>query len=210
MTPLQRLRALGRRRPRLGAGLATTLLTTAAIGTGLGLAISPDGPLAGGQRALAQGTPSVMEFRWDNAKDYRRLYFFVSETARLKRSEYYLLLRPKDRKTAILKLTVEVPKTFDATLEPKRMKLCVMKEGGMLKRTRCEKVIPATIEVSADGLTIDVIPETPVSDKRTIGLYVNLFNPSAGWYQFNARAQAPGDVPISGYLGSWLITIDPS
>jgi hypothetical protein len=28
-------------------------------------------------------------------------------------------------------------------------------------------------------------------------------------YQFNALAQAPGDVPISGYLGSWLIQIDP-
>jgi hypothetical protein len=27
-------------------------------------------------------------------------------------------------------------------------------------------------------------------------------------YQFNALAQAPGDVPISNYLGSWLIQID--
>jgi hypothetical protein len=28
-------------------------------------------------------------------------------------------------------------------------------------------------------------------------------------YQFNALAQAPGDVPMAGYLGSWLIDIDP-
>jgi hypothetical protein len=28
-------------------------------------------------------------------------------------------------------------------------------------------------------------------------------------YQFNALAQAPGDVPVSGYLGSWLIQVDP-
>jgi hypothetical protein len=214
MTPLQRLRAFGQRRLRPTTGLAASLCTAATLTTAAavstGLSLTPGGPLAPGQPARAQGTPSVMEFRWDNAKDYRRLYFYVSETARLKRSEYYLLLRPKDRKTAILKLTVEVPKSFDAELEPKRIKLCVMKEGGMLKRTRCEKVIPATIEISADGRTIDVLPETPVSDKRTIGLYMNLFNPSAGWYQFNARAQAPGDVPISGYLGSWLITIDPS
>jgi hypothetical protein len=28
-------------------------------------------------------------------------------------------------------------------------------------------------------------------------------------YQFNALAQAPGDVPVSGYLGSWVIQIDP-
>jgi hypothetical protein len=40
---------------------------------------------------------------------------------------------------------------------------------------------------------------------------MNLMNPfDAGMYQFNALAQAPGEVPISGYLGSWLIQIDPA
>jgi hypothetical protein len=29
-------------------------------------------------------------------------------------------------------------------------------------------------------------------------------------FQFNALAQAPGAVPISGYLGSWLIQVDAS
>jgi hypothetical protein len=38
---------------------------------------------------------------------------------------------------------------------------------------------------------------------------MNVFNPSqAGMFQFNALAQAPGDVPVSGYLGSWLVDID--
>jgi hypothetical protein len=32
--------------------------------------------------ALAQATPGLMEFRWENNKDYRKLYFFQSETAR--------------------------------------------------------------------------------------------------------------------------------
>jgi len=27
-------------------------------------------------------------------------------------------------------------------------------------------------------------------------------------YQFNALIQAPGDVPVAGYVGSWLIDID--
>jgi hypothetical protein len=40
---------------------------------------------------------------------------------------------------------------------------------------------------------------------------MNVFNPfNAGMYQFNALAQAPGDIPVSGYLGSWLIQIDPT
>jgi len=152
-----------------------------------------------------------MEFRWDNTKDYRKLYYFMTDTARLKWSEYYLLLRPKDRQTAILKLTIALPKYFNVKIDPKQVKLCYMKEGGMLARTRCESVIPATIEIAADGTAIEIFPETPVPDVKTIGVYMNLMNPfDAGMYQFNALAQAPGEVPISGYLGSWLIQIDPA
>jgi hypothetical protein len=161
--------------------------------------------------ALAQGTPGLMEFRWENNKDYRKLYFFMTETTRMQRSEYYLMLRPKDRKTAILKLSVSIPASFDTKIDPKQVKLCKMSEGGMMKRTRCEKTIPATIEVTSNGRAIEIFPDTPISDKDTIGVYINLFNPfNAGMYQFNALAQAPGDIPVSGYLGSWLIQIDPT
>ena len=186
---------------------------TAAAGTAaaavLGLAALLT-PLSSPPAARAQGTPGLVEFRWDNSKDYRKLYFFMTETARLKRSEYYLILKPKDRKTAILKLTVGVPKSFDVDIAPKDVELCYMKEGGMLSRTRCQERIPAVVEVSKDGTAIEIFPNTPVPVGKTIGVYLNIFNPfNAGMYQFNALAQAPGDVPISGYLGSWLIQIDP-
>ncbi|WP_216901037.1 DUF2808 domain-containing protein [Synechococcus sp. CCY 9618] len=185
------------------AALGRSVLGALALATALS-------PLAAAP-ALAQGTPGLMEFRWENNKDYRKLYFFMTDTTRMQRSEYYLMLRPKDRKTAILKLSISVPSYFDAKIDAKQIKLCKMSEGGMLKKTRCEKTIPATIEVSDNGKAIEIFPETPVSDKDTIGVYMNLFNPfNAGMYQFNALAQAPGDIPVSGYLGSWLIQIDPS
>lgn len=161
--------------------------------------------------ARAQGTPGLMEFRWDNNRDYRKLYYFITDTGRLKRSEYYLILKPKDRKTAILKLSITIPESFDVKIDPKQVKLCVMREGGMLSRTQCLKDIPAVIEVAKDGRAIEIFPNTPVSDEKTIGVYINLFNPfNVGMYQFNALAQAPGDVPMAGYLGSWIIQIDPS
>jgi len=196
------------------------LSRTAAAGTALAAALGITGsvaalsplvaPLVSPQPAQAQGTPGLVEFRWDNTKDYRKLYFFMTDTQRLKRSEYYLILKPKDRKTAILKLSVGIPKSFDTTINPKYVKLCYMKEGGMLSRTRCEKDIPAVVEVAKDNSAIEIFPDTPVPVGKTIGVYINLFNPfNAGMYQFNAMAQAPGDVPVSGYLGSWLIQIDP-
>lgn len=188
--------------PRVTAGA----LATAAVLAGVG-AIALGGS---SEPSLAQGTPSLMEFRWDNTKDYRKLYFFMTDTQRLKRSEYYLILRPKDRKTAILKLSITVPSYFDAKIDPKRVKLCKMSEGGMMSRTKCQETIPATIEIAANGSAIEIFPDTPVPDTGTIGVYMNIFNPfNIGMYQFNALAQAPGDVPISGYLGSWLIQIEP-
>jgi hypothetical protein len=181
------------------------LLAALAAGLGLGGLATPVPPPAN-----AQGTPGLIEFRWDNAKDYRKLYFFMTDTQRLKRSEYYLILRPKDRKTAILKLTITIPKHFDAKIEAKRVKLCKMSEGGMLARTRCQETIPATIEIAENGRAIEIFPDTPIPDSGTVGVYMNLFNPyDMGMYQFNALAQAPGDMPISTYLGSWLIQIDP-
>ena len=187
--------------PRLGLSL----------GLGLGaLAVSPVAPHLLAPPAQAQATPSLMECRRDNAKDYRKRYYFMTNTRPLARSEYYFILKPKDRKTAILKLSITIPKYFDAKIDPKQIKLCKMSEGGMLSRTRCEKDIPATIELADGGNAIEVFPNVPVSDDGTIGVYMQIFNPfNNGMYQFNALAQAPGDIPVAGYLGSWLIQIEP-
>jgi hypothetical protein len=202
-------RPAGAHAGRVRQGLAA--LTLGGLGlAGLGL-IQPGLPPLSPSPVQAQGTPSLMEFRWDNTKDYRKLYFFLTETTRLKRSEYYLILRPKDRKTAILKLTITVPQHFDSEIKAKEVKLCRMREGGMLSRTRCESIIPATVEVSPNGKAIEIFPNTPVPVGSTIGVYMTLFNPfNAGMFQFNAMAQATGEVPISGYLGSWLIEVDPN
>lgn len=202
------LQAVTRRLRSRRAGLVAA---TAAAGLAGAAALTAMVPGLTPPPAAAQGTSGLMEFRWDNTRDYRRLYYFITDTSRLKRSEYYLILRPRDRKTAILKLTVTIPPSFDVKINPSQVKLCKMREGGMLSRTRCESEIPATIEIAPNGRAIDIFPDTPVPDTGTIGVYMNLFNPfNIGMYQFNALAQAPGDVPMAGYLGSWLIQIDPA
>jgi hypothetical protein len=67
------------------------------------------------------------------------------------------------------------------------------------------------VEVAPNGRAIDIFPNTPVSVQGTIGVHMTLFNPfTATMYQLNAMAQAPGDIPVSGYLGSWMIQIEPN
>ena len=157
----------------------------------------------------AQGTPSLLEFRWENSKDYKKLYYFQSSTVPRDRAEYFLMLKPKDRKSAILKLSITVPEYFNAKIKPSRVSLCRMQLGGMLARSRCKETLPAVIEVNETQTAIEVFPEAPIPTGGTYAVVMKIFNPSnSGMFQFNALAQAPGDVPVAGYLGSWLIDIE--
>jgi len=168
-----------------------------------GLACFEAGPV------ISQGTSGLLEFRWDSDRDYRRLYYYQTSTLPNDRAEWYLTLREKDRKTAILKLTVTVPDYFDSKLKPNRMALCKVTKGSMLSRTKCLEEIPATIEVNANQTAIEVFPDQPVPIDGDYALRIKMFNPQgARMYQFNALVQAPGDVPMSGYRGSWLIDMD--
>ena len=149
----------------------------AAAMTGLSLLVPAD-LLAPGAASKAQGTPSLMEFRWD-------------------------------RKTAVLKLTVTVPDYFDSKLKPKRMSLCRITSGSMMSRSKCLEEVPATIEVNESQTAIEVFPDQPIPVDGDYALRIKLFNPRGGrMYQLNALTQAPGDVPMSGYTGSWLIDVD--
>ena len=152
------------------------------------------------------GTPGI-SFRWNNNKDFKNLYFFVSNQERDTWSEYKLILKSKDRKAAIIKLDVTVPSYFDSTINPKEVALKYCQVGGALKSTRCNETIPATVELANDGKTLEIFPESPVPANKAIGVVFPVYNPGSGMYQFNALAQAPGDVPMAGYLGSWVIEI---
>ena len=186
-----------------------SLLFKSSVAVAGGLALL--GGMAGlnSRPAMSQGTSGLLEFRWDSSKDYRRLYYYQTSNIENDRSEWYLTLREKDRKTAILKLTVTVPDYFDAKLKPHRMALCKVTKGSMLSRTKCLEKVPATIEVNDNQTAIEVFPDQPVPIDGDYALLIKMFNPQGQrMYQFNALVQAPGDVPMSGYRGSWIIDVD--
>ncbi len=167
--------------------------------------------------AALEGTTSLkagagIEFRWDQDPNYRRLYYHQTSNERRDRSTYYLVMKPKDRKTGLLKLKINVPKHFNSKIKPKKLTLCRINVGGMLEKTKCKEKIPAVFEVTRDKnkkTTIEVFPNQPIpDDKSGYALVMKVFNPTrAGMYQFDAIGQSPGDLPISSYIGSWTIDI---
>ena len=87
------------------------------------------------QKLLAN--PSFFEYRWDNTANYKKLYYWQSSKDKRDRATYYLVMRPTDRKTAILKLTISIPDHFDADIKPGKLSLCQISLGGMLSKTKC-------------------------------------------------------------------------
>ncbi|WP_320667222.1 DUF2808 domain-containing protein [Prochlorococcus sp. MIT 1307] len=155
-------------------------------------------------------TPAMLEFRWEQDANYKKLYYYQSSDQKRARSTYYLVMKPKTRKTAILKLTINFPEHFDSNIKPKKLSLCRISVGGMLEKTRCEEKIPAVFEVTkGEKTSIDVFPNQPIPvSKEGYAVVMKIFNPSkVGMFQVNALTQSPGDMPISRYIGSWNLDI---
>ncbi len=177
---------------------ASSIIFSTFIGIGLGV--------FGNTSSLAN---TGIDFIWDTNSNYKKLKYRQSSTDRNDRATYFLLLRHIDRKTGIMKLSIKVPEYFDAEIKPKKVKLCQAKMGGYASKTRCIKNIPALIEINKEQTSIDIIPEKPIpADKETYALKMKIINPrKSGMFQFHAYAQAPGAMPISGYVGSWNIDV---
>ena len=151
-----------------------------------------------------------LEFQWDQDSGYRRLKWFQKEDKKRFRNTIFFFLRPSDRKTGLLKITLKIPETFDSTLKDK-VSLCKVKIGGFEGRTKCIKDIPADIEINEDNSSLDIFPYSPIpSNKDSYAIvFKNIFNPKkSGLKQFHSYGQYAQKNTSSRYLGSWTIVID--
>tara|TARA_B100000700_G_C14933656_1_gene803159 strand:- start:308 stop:976 length:669 start_codon:yes stop_codon:yes gene_type:complete len=166
--------------------------------------------IGNGLFSKANATPSLMEFRWEADDNYKKLYYFQSSRTKNDRATYYLVMKPKYRKFAFLKLSISLPKHFDSKITPKKLTLCKVQVGGMTEKTRCIEKLPAVFEVNKEQNKIEMFPNRPIPvSKEGYAVVMKIFNPSeTGMFQLNASAQSPGDLPISSYIGSWSISID--
>jgi len=153
-----------------------------------------------------------LEFQWNQDNGFRRLKWFQKEDRRKFRNTIYFFLRPSDRRTDLLKINLDIPKTFKATLKEEKISLCKVRIGGFEKRTKCLEYIPADIEINTEesGLrSLDIYPYSPIpSNKESYAITLKVFNPNkSGLFQFHSFGQPKGE-SVSTYLGSWTIVID--
>ena len=151
-----------------------------------------------------------LEFQWDQDSGYRRLKWFQKENKKRFRNTIFFFLRPSDRKTGLLKITLKIPKTFDSNLKDK-VSLCKVKIGGFEGRTKCLEDIPADVEINEDNSSLDIFPYSPIpSNKDSYAIvFKKIFNPKkSGLKQFHSFGQYAQMDSSSRYLGSWTILIN--
>ena len=159
-----------------------------------------------------QDAKAGLEFQWDQDSGFRRLKWYQKENKRRFRNTIYFFLKPSDRNSELLKITLAIPKSFKATLKKDNISLCKVKIGGFDARTKCLEDIPADIEINTDESSlrsINIYPFSPIpSNKESYAITLKVFNPKkTGLYQFHSYGQLKGK-SVSSYLGSWTIVID--
>jgi len=159
-----------------------------------------------------QDAKAGLEFQWDQDSGHRRLKWFQKEDKRRFKNKIYFFLRPSDRKTDFIKITMAIPKPFKSKLNTDKISLCKVRIGGFESRTKCLQDIPSDIEINTDESSlrsINIYPYTPIpSDKESYAIVLKVNNPhKTGLYQFHSYGQSKGK-SLSSYLGSWTIVID--
>ena len=159
-----------------------------------------------------QDAKAALEFQWDQDSGFRRLKWFQKENKSRFRNTIYFFLRPSDRNSELLKITLAIPQSFKANLKKDKISLCKVKVGGFEDRTKCLEDIPADIEINTDESSlrsINIYPYSPIpSNKESYAITLKVFNPKkSGLYQFHSYGQLKGK-SVSSYLGSWTIVID--
>jgi len=159
-----------------------------------------------------QDAKAGLEFQWDQNSGHRRLKWFQKEDKRRFKNTIYFFLRPTDRKTDFIKVSVAIPKPFKSNLNTEKISLCKVRIGGFESRTKCLQDIPADIEINTDESSlrsINIYPYSPLpTNKDSYAIVLKVSNPrKSGLYQFHSFGQPKGK-SFSSYLGSWTIVID--
>jgi len=154
---------------------------------------------------------NAYEFQWNASDGYKRLRWYQRTSTKNYKNRIFLFLRPNDRKTGLLSINIKIPDKFKSSIKPKNITLCKANVGGYVSKTKCLNNIPSDVVLNKDTKKIEIYPISPLpSDKNTYAVVFEINNPrKSGLYQFHSFGKSSGPIPVSNYLGSWTITIDP-
>lgn len=106
-------------------------------------------------------------------------------------------------------ITLTFPDYFDGKFSAKNVSLRESPKGRIFNFKKGKEIPIATREYDPDNGVLEIVPETPIpAGTKTEVVISNMQNPkSGGTYFVNCRITSPGDVPLSRYIGTWIVSI---
>lgn len=112
---------------------------------------------------------------------------------------YRLRISNKKLKTAVAYFVISYPDYYKGTFDPKEIEV----------RVRDKKIALSEVKWDKENRVIQIYPQEAIPAGSNVELVLsNVKNPAfGGVFYFNCSIQSPGDVPLSRYVGTWIISI---
>lgn len=116
---------------------------------------------------------------------------------------YRLRIPASKMELGAVQFTIAYPDYYDGKFDTDRIEVRIKKGN------KTENVPISEVNWDQENQLIQIYLEEPVPARQKLELvFSNVKNPRfGGTYYFEARAMAPGDVPLPRYLGTWIMTI---
>ena len=112
---------------------------------------------------------------------------------------YRLKISNKKLKTAVAHFVITYPDYYKGTFDTKQIEV----------KVRDKKIALSEIKWDKENRVLEIYPEEAIPAGSNVELILsNVKNPAfGGVFYFNCSIQSPGDVPLSRYIGTWIISI---
>ena len=115
------------------------------------------------------------------------------------RDNYHLKLPGQKLEFAVSKLVISYPATYNGTFNTHSVE--VLAAG--------KKIDLDEVTWDQDNRAIEIYPKTPIPAATRLEIVLShVENPDRlGTHYFNLSVQSPGDLPLTRYIGTWIIGI---
>ncbi|MBW4594730.1 MAG: DUF2808 domain-containing protein [Brasilonema angustatum HA4187-MV1] len=112
---------------------------------------------------------------------------------------YRLKISSKKMKTAVARFVISYPNYYQGTFDSKEIEV----------KAKGKKIALSDVKWDKENHVLEIFPQEAVPAGTDVELILsNVKNPSSGgMFYFNCSIQSPGDVPLSRYIGTWIISI---
>lgn len=149
--------------------------------------------------ALAQTNPGFT-FGWGGGvPGNRQLPYHLDNGTPNIRDRYELKIPSKKASVAISQVLINYPDYYRGTFDTEAMEI----------RVNGEEVPLAEVNLDPENRIIELTPESAIpAGNRVEVVLSNVRNPAhGGMYYFNCRVNSPGGLPLSQYIGTWILSI---